>query len=365
MKTPAFLPAFGNKPKHIIGRDGITSEFLDGLSQPIGHRNRATFLIGQRGTGKTTLLLEFEEFAISAGYVPVRVTASENMLDEIIHTVQTAGAEHVGSRKRRIKGFTAGVAGFTFGLTFTDEVETRYGFRIKLGMLCDELSKHGKGILILVDEIQSSSAAIRTLATTYQHFVGDERNIAIAMAGLPTSISIVLNDDVLTFLNRAHKVRLEPLLLAEVSAGYANEFARQGRTIDSSVLNLIVPATKGYPYLYQLIGYHVLKFANDGQEISSEIAERAIDASRWDMVENVFSPVLKPLSEKDIEFLKAMSIDEETSSVAEIQGRLESSKGHVSVYRSRLIDAGIIAPSGHGELEIVVPYLGDYLRGNF
>jgi len=47
-KENAFLPAFGNRPKHIIGRKGITSEFMEGLSSPVGHRSRAVFIAGQK-----------------------------------------------------------------------------------------------------------------------------------------------------------------------------------------------------------------------------------------------------------------------------------------------------------------------------
>ena len=57
------------------------------------------------------------------------------------------------------------------------------------------------------------------------------------MAGLPSSISSVLNDDVLTFLNRANKVYLEPLPYGETSAAYASEFARQGKKIAPDVLD--------------------------------------------------------------------------------------------------------------------------------
>jgi ATP-dependent Clp protease ATP-binding subunit ClpA len=56
-----FLPAFGNRPAHIVGRDEVIADFLDGLGQSVGHRKRASILIGQRGTGKTALLLEFAD----------------------------------------------------------------------------------------------------------------------------------------------------------------------------------------------------------------------------------------------------------------------------------------------------------------
>ncbi|MCL2654186.1 MAG: ATP-binding protein [Coriobacteriia bacterium] len=360
-----FLPTFGNKPKHIIGRSGITADFLEGLSLPIGHRQRATMLIGQRGTGKTTLLLEFADLAQQAGFVPARVTANDEMLDEIIQLIQINGSHFVPAEKPKIKGVSAGAMGFSLGLTFTEEAKTQFGPRIKLSLLCDELAKHNKGILILVDEVQPNAPAIRTLATTYQHLVGENKNIALVMAGLPTSMSAVLNDDILTFLNRAYKVYLEPLPLGEISVAYATEFEKQGKTIASEVLEEAALATKGYPYLYQLIGYYILGFAQNADTITEEIVRRAISTSKREMIESIFAAALKPLSARDKEFLEAMSKDQDASKISDISERMGVSRTYAQSYRLRLIESGVIAPVARGELSFEIPYLGEYLRGEF
>jgi len=361
----SFLPAFGNKPKHIIGRSGITSEFTESLSLPIGHRNRATVLIGQRGTGKTTLLLEFAEIAEKESYVCARVAASDEMLDEIIQTIQMNGTQFVPKPKAKVKGISAGAMGFSFGLTFSEEAKTQLGFRMKLSLLCDELAKHNKGVLILVDEVQTNTPAMRSLATTYQHLVGENKSIAVVMAGLPSSISSVLNDEILTFLNRANKVYLEPLPYGEMSTTYSKEFTKQGRTIALNLLDEAVMATRGYPYLFQLIGYYLLKYSEGNDEIVAQTVEQAIHTSKQEMIDSIFKAALKPLSPRDKDFLKAMSKDRETSKVSDIRQRMRVGQSYVQMYRSRLIDAGVIASAGRGTLSITIPYLGEYLRGEF
>ena len=358
-----FLPAFGNRPKHIIGRSGIVTAFTEGLSLPVGHQYRATMLIGQRGTGKTALLLEFAEIAEKKGYIVARVTANEDMLIEIIQTIQVNGEKYVKEPKTKVKSVSAGALGFSFGLTFTDETEKNFGFRIKLGMLCDRLSKYGKGILILVDEVQSNTPEMRNLATTYQHLIGEEKNIAIAMAGLPSSMSAVLNDDILTFLNRAHKVYLEPLPLNEVSVYYAEQFQKQGKFISPPDLETAVVATRGYPYLFQLIGYYILEYVKNADVITTEIVSFAITGSKREMVDSIFVPSLKPLSPGDMNFLHAMAIDHSDSRTKDIIKRLNASQANVQKYRTRLIKAGIIAPVRRGELTFILPFLGEYLRG--
>jgi len=361
----AFLPAFGNRPKHIIGRSDVVAAFTEGLSNPIGHQLRATMLIGQRGTGKTALLLEFSALAEKRGYIVARVTANDEMLVEILQTIQIKGAKFVKTPKTKVKSISAGALGFSFGLTFTDETERKYGFRIKLGLLCDELSKSGKGVLILVDEVQSNTSEMRTLATTYQHFIGEGKNIAIAMAGLPSSMSAVLNDDILTFLNRAHKVYLEPLPLNEISVYYAEQFGKQEKSINPEDLETAVIATRGYPYLFQLIGYYILDYAKNAKVITAEIVSMAITGSKRDMVDSIFLAALKPLSRGDLNFLRAMAADHGDSRIKDVIERLGISQASAQKYRLRLIEARIIAPVRRGELSFILPFLGEYLRGEF
>jgi hypothetical protein len=360
-----FIPSFGNKPDRIVGRDSIIAEFSDGLLQPIGHKKRASLVIGQRGFGKTALLLEFADLATRMGYVAARVTAGRMMLDEIIETIQREGERCITSHRPRVKGFSAGAVGFSFGLSFAEDAERQYGFRSKLTMLCDELAKHGKKVLILVDEVQPNDETTRSLATTYQHLVGDSKEVAIVMAGLPSSISGVLNDRILTFLNRAHKIHLGQIPLGEISIYYRNAFKRMHKGFAPNVLEMAAGATRGYPYLLQLIGYYLASYSENETEISTELAALAIADARREMVESIFEPVLRPLSTKDRDFLKAMSKDVDTSRIAEIAARMEVSQAYAQRYRRRLIEAGVVAQADRGELRFAVPYLGERLRGEF
>jgi hypothetical protein len=287
------------------------------------------------------------------------------MLDEIIQIIQAKGSDYISEKKPAIKGFSAGAFGFSVGLTFTEETERNFGFRVKLTMLCDELMKLGKRVLILVDEVQSSTDEMRSLATTYQHLIGDKKDVAIAMAGLPDSISAVLNDDILTFLNRAQKVYLGPLPLGEISVYYSRTFAQAGKTISPKALQAAVEATRGYPYLLQLVGYYVLSFSRDSDVISASDVENAIASSKREMVDSVFSPVLKPLSARDRDFLKAMSEDTGASRIADITERLGVSQPYAQKYRRRLVEAGVISASARGEVGFAVPYLDEYLRGEW
>jgi hypothetical protein len=192
--------------------------------------------------------------------------------------------------------------------------------------------------------------------------VGEKKNIVIVMAGLPHAISSILNDEVLTFFNRAKKIRLEPLSLNTISIYYAKVFNELGKSISPKNLELIVEMTRGYPYLLQLIGYYLLEYAGKSSEISDEHIKLANISAKRDMIDNIYQPVIKLLSDKDIEFLVAMSKDDGVSRISDIKLRLKSNDGLVQAYRKRLLDTGVIASTRRGEVEFTLPYFNEYLR---
>ncbi|MBQ9069528.1 MAG: AAA family ATPase [Eggerthellaceae bacterium] len=359
--APLFHPTFGSRPSRIVGRDIEIESILNGLHTATGARERCTLILGQRGMGKTALLLEVEERAKQEGYVVARVSHNEDMLEEVIELIQLKGSPYVQERKRPVKGFSAGALGFSVGLTFTETTQRNYGFRVKLDLLCQKLEESGKGVLVLVDEVKTSEK-MRQLATTYQNLVGDERSIAMCMAGLPHAVSSVLNDSVLTFLNRAQKIKLGPISNQEVRAYYASAFEQLGLTCSQDILDSASHEAAGFPYLMQLIGFYIVRYAEGSHAVDASVLKQAIRSARSDFEDNVFSPILAPLSDKDRLLLDAMSQDDGPSKVADLLERMGMSDSRFQPYRARMIDAGIVESPRRGELVFAVPFLADYLR---
>ena len=358
---PLFHPTFGSRPAQIVGREDLIQECLRGLAEPIGSRERCRFYTGQRGMGKTALLLELAERAASMDYVVAHVTAYEGMNEDLVETIQRKGAPFIPAPKKTVSGASAGAMGFSFGLTFSEEAKEQFGFRTKMSMLCEALEKQGKGILILVDETKSSEA-MRQLAITYQHLVGEERNVAIIMAGLPHAVSDVLNDDVLTFLNRAYKEPLQPIRTSEIRHYYAEAFRRSGVHLTDEAIDHAAASASGFPYLMQLIGYYIVR-QGAGEKLKNEKwVDDAISEAVRDLADNVFSPILSPLSDNDLAFLRAMAIDSDASKISEICKRMKKENSYIQPYRARMIAAGIVESPRKGTLVFAVPYLAEYLR---
>lgn len=359
-----FQPTFGNRPERYIGRDDVIEKFMAGLQEPIGSRNRCTLFLGQRGMGKTALLLELSDRAQENGYVVARVTAHEGMPKAIIEQIQLNGGKFFKEKQRRLTGVSAGALGFSLGLTFSEAAERQYGFRSKMSLLCDKLAEKNKGVLILIDEVRTS-AAMREVASAYQELVGDRKNVAIAMAGLPHAVSSVLNDSVLTFLNRATKVELGTISVNLIRAYYEKTLGSVGFRIDDELLDHAAYSTQGFPYLMQLIGYYLIQYTPEGGEVTDKIMDKVEKSAMSDMKDNVFRPIMSPLSDNDIAFLKAMTCCGDVVTTAQLQEVLGEGGPAIQPYRKRLIEAGVIEAPRRGELVFAVPYLKEYLRGEF
>ncbi|MEJ5913999.1 hypothetical protein [Pseudokineococcus sp. 1T1Z-3] len=69
-------------------------------------------------------------------------------------------------------------------------------------------------------------------------------------------------------------------------------------------------------------------------------------------------PALRPQTVPDV----PTRCDDGPSRTVDVATRIERDMRYQSVYRDRLIAAGVIRPAGHGLVELAVPYLGEYLR---
>jgi hypothetical protein len=352
-----FKPSFGSTPPVLVGRDQELEDFALGLEEGPGSPNRATIFTGARGVGKTIMLSEVSERASANGWLAADVTAAPGMLGELADLLTARAAELLPKRGRQVTSLTAG--GFGVGLAPSDPEIT--GWRQYMTSLITALNDRGTGVLFTVDEVHSGIAELRRLAATYQHFVREGLDVAIAMAGLPSAVSALLNDDVLTFLRRAHRATLGDVALDAVAAALLETITENGREIAPRALARAASATLGYPFLIQLVGFHIWREHPDSTVISSDDVDAGIEGARRRLGATVHEASLADLSPVDRAFLVAMAHDATPSRLGAIAERMGVDRNYASQYRARLIDAGIIETAGHGLVAFTVPYLRDYL----
>jgi hypothetical protein len=112
----------------------------------------------------------------------------------------------------------------------------------------------------------------------------------------------------------------------------------------------------------QLVGYYLIRYTPENGEIGESIMDKAEKAAMNDLEDNVFKPILVPLSDNDRFFLEAMAKCGETITTAKLQSKLGKKSQALQTYRKRLLDVGVIAAPRRGELVFTVPYFDEYLR---
>lgn len=360
MTENPFKPSAGSTPPLLIGRAPVLDAVAEALRDGPGAPGRITIFTGARGVGKTVMLNEVEEEAARQGWLWISETATEGLLgrldEHVAHLVRDTSARP----RRRVSGVT--LPGRLGGINLEPTPELSVDLRRQVKALLDARGP-AAGLLITLDEIQSGARAeLRQLAALTQHLVREDRQFALVMAGLPSAVSGLLRDDVLTFLRRADKHVLGDVPIDEVQEALVATISASGRTIDPGAAQVAAEATGGYPFMVQLIGYHLWRSAH-GDRVDLDAVEAGVSAARRRLGSLVHETALKDLSDVDRTFLMAMSLDEGPSRMGDLLRRLGGvAPQYGNTYKNRLIEAGMIETAGYGKVDFALPYLRDYLR---
>ena len=363
MLTNPFTPTFGVSPPMLVGRDDLIEEFASALDDGPGASGRATIYTGARGTGKTVMLNKVQDVAKKNGWLVISETATPGFINRLatIH-LPSILANLMDQGKKRISGVTLpfGAGGATWDNPVTANLPTN--FRSQLELVTDVLAEYDTGVLITIDEIHYRQIEeLREFGATIQHAFRDSRNVAFAAAGLPSAVSPVLNDDVLTFLRRAERYNLGRVSLSDVEQAIREPIEENGREIDAVACTEAAQATGGYPFLIQLIGQYIWRQNPKEKTITSSDVAEGVAAARRRMGSLVYEPALADISSIDRTFLVAMSQDDGPSKMSDICSRLGVSANYAGQYRLRLIEAGMIESVNYGEVDFAQPLLREYL----
>ena len=359
LKNP-FTPSFGSIPLQLAGREKIIQDTLEGLDNGPGDPHRSTIFIGARGSGKTVLLAKIAEEASANGWISVNVNADLNMLDEILIQVRDNAKEFL-TPESLLHISSISFAGV--GVSRNEKQSNRKTtWRSEMTSIIKELNEKDAGLLITVDELDVRIDELKTVITTFQHFVRERRDVALIMAGLPSKVSDLFRNDSISFLRRAFQYHLEAVEESEVRFSMKKTIELAGRSIDSDALALAVKSTKGFPFMIQLIGYQMWRQNSDKKNISIDDAEEGIILAQNDLNRMIFDVTYKELSEKDIAFLEAMLFDNEYSVISDISKRMKVTPKYAGMYRKRLIEHGVISSYGHGKVTFDLPMFREYIQ---
>lgn len=114
--------------------------------------------------------------------------------------------------------------------------------------------------------------------------------------------------------------------------------------------------------LVRLIGCFLWREAERGEGVVSQnAANMAISAALKRNIRMVVGPAISKASDRDMDYLRAMAVDEGASSTADIAKRMDASLQLAANYRARLVEVGLIEAAGRGEVRFSIPGLRAYL----
>lgn len=361
-----FVPTFGVSPAILGGREALTSGFGASLEAGPGDPRRTLLISGPRGIGKTVLLNELEDEAANRGWIHLRAQPYD-LIQPLIDTEIPRALQSVRQSnpdRRRITGVNvAGLGGFSTSIA--EGAGPAPSFISALNELCDALPAQA-GVLLTLDEVQSvDQTELWHLTAAIQDLRRDNRNVAFAAAGLPEGVARLLQHPGTTFLRRAQHAVLAPMTPAETASVLQTTAAAGGLDLSGEVLDQAVAVTRGYPFLVQLLGYHVFERVaarNSGATLAdiAAVHETVLDS----LGQLVHEPALAHVPAGERSYLQAMAAVQHGQSAvatADVAAHMGKRQQELSVVRERLIQRELIYSPQRGYLNFLIPYLGRHL----
>lgn len=338
-----------------------------------GAHERISLVTGLRGIGKTVLLNEFEDQAKARSWWVLSETATTGFVQRLKDSVYRLIEEHFPSSSHYLSGVSLPLGGGGVQRAeksaYSPETTLREAITQLLELQATQDERLGQdpvGLLITIDELHHYRRdEVVEFGAVIQHLVRENREIAVAMAGIPQSVRPLLASDEgrnpVTFLRRANRMDLGLIAEADVREALEQPVEAVGCSWSDEGLDAAVEACEGYPFMIQLVGHQSFR-QKKGDCIDAEVVAAGADKARRKLGQLVHEPALADLSDVDRTFLAAMAVDDGPSAMADLAERLRTYPQYAGGYRRRLIDAEMIKSTGHGKVDFELPYMREYLR---
>lgn len=360
-----FTPVFGGKPDVFFGRQLILARF-DLAMIDHGSDDRALFITGARGSGKTALLEQLSQRANKRGWTVLDL-GPEDTVSALIH-----GLVHHDSETKttdpQISISILGSGGSASGISTSRTTSfTRDNLTNIFIEACD---KTRKGIFVTIDEVQKVTREdISAICNAFQMASRKGYDVMFAVAGLPYSYDSIIHHEGCTYMRRAVHEELGLLSRDETEGAFVSSLKNtKGIATNPACLTKLVDASYGHPYLIQLIGYYLVTTINENQDCkkykaSEQDADKAIATAITAYERRALEPIMSEMSAMMRLYIEGMvaSLDEtHCATTAEIAEVLNKNSASLTRARDALIKSGIIVTPARGKVRFAIPYLRTY-----
>lgn len=343
MKNP-YIITFGKEPGQQIPRlvqaNDIVENFIE--EEPA---NQVYIITGVRGSGKTVFMSEVSNKLEEYGdWIMVELNSSSDM-------IKSLGAKLYSNNTLTEYLKSLDISLSLFGVEMSVKKPSQIiDMETAVGKMLESLSKHGKKILVKVDEV-TNNQYVREFVSAYQIFIRQGAPLFLLMTGLYENVSELQNVDNLTFLYRAPKVLMQPLNKSAMARNYEKII---GVSKEASIE--MAELTSGYSYAFQVLGN--LTYANGGDY------NGILDEYRQYLEEYVYLKLWSELSVKDKEVALAIARCD-GGKIKNIRNDLGVETNAFNPYRKRLIRKGLIDGTEWGYIKFTLPFFREFILENF
>lgn len=339
-KNP-FTISFGRLPAEYIARSEQMEKVIATFTEP-PVTDQIFVITGIRGTGKTVLFSDItNRFAKRDDWIVIHLSTDGDMIG-------TFYSDLFHSQKLHNFLIQAGISipGIRVSVTPDEPAKTD---KFKIEELLRLAQKHGKNILVAVDEV-SKTPGMQKFAKLFQEMIGKNLPLYFLGTGIFENIEELQNVKDLTFLYRAPRIVLGPLDPTDITQMYQ-------KVLDIPVLQAAAMAklTKGYCFAFQALGYSYWeqKPVSDLSDILPQYDNLLSRAS--------YSKLWKKMSDGDRKVCRAIA-SKEGDRVREIRSGIHMDSGLFNVYRRRLKEKGLIDTNTYGRLSFTLPRFAEFVN---
>ena len=369
-----FTPDFGTRPAHLASGQALLGEATRSLASGPRDSGYTRLILGQRGSGKTTILAEIRELARAAGMLALSTDAATSGLpariasaiDRARDTGRHTWSPPAGTEGRlRMSGLQIGPFGANWEKMPAPQQQWSLGRRLEA--LAEWASEQGSAVLLTVDELHAADREeARRLAADIQSITKiDGLPLAFVGAGLPEMADTVLADRKMTFFHRCHRDRMPRTDYDGAWRCLRLTAEDAGGSVDGEALDLMASAASGgIPFKLQSIGYHAWVLSGAPERTIDLIAARAaIRRAEADISEKVLRPMWGDLSDLDRSYLGALSSVGGAITPRRLADLIPNTAARsLARTEQRLTEAGHIARSVDGVIRLAGPLDRSFIR---
>ena len=341
-------------------------------------------ITGLRGVGKTVLLNEFRQRALTDRWVVIEFEVHKHADTEfrrrIAGEVRRAMLE-LSPRERRgerlkaagrvLKSFTVTIdpsGRLTLGLEGEPEAGRADAEDLAVDLpdllvaLGDAASEAGRGVVLLLDEIQFlSKVQLEALIMAIHKTVQRALPITFVGAGLPQMAELA--GEAKSYSERLFKLpRIDELGEVDGARALVEPAREEGVVFDDAAVELALTITGGYPFFIQELGSAVWPIAVAMRVHEDDVATAQI-AYEEKLDSSFFRVRLDRTTDLERAYLRAMAeLGPQPQSASDVARLLDRTSQQCGPTRSQLVEKGLLWTPAYGYAAFTVPHFDRFMK---